>query len=117
MPINYTAKGMKRPNEPVNWTPELQKEYIKCSKDIYYFAENYYTVVEEKRGKHIIKLFDYQREMIKNFVESRFTCLLSARQMGKCLFFGQTVEILDTESGEIQKIKIGDLFNIIKNNY
>jgi len=83
MPINYTTKGMKRPNEPVEWTPERQREYIKCAKDIFYFAENYYTVVEEKRGKHIIKLFDYQKEMINNFINNRFNCVLSARQMGK----------------------------------
>lgn len=115
MPINYTAKGMKRPNAPVDWTPELQREYIKCSKDIYYFAETYYTVVEEKRGKHVIKLFDYQREMIRNFVENRFNIVLSARQMGKCVQMDSIIEVFDKNTGNCEKITIKDFFTKIKN--
>lgn len=83
MPINYSVKGLKRPNSVVQYTQELVQEYAKCSRDIFHFAENYYTIIEEKRGKHIVKLFDYQKEMIQGFIDDRFKVILSARQMGK----------------------------------
>lgn len=114
MPINFTAKGMKRPNQPVQFTPELQREFIRCSKDIFYFAENYYTVVEEKRGKHIIKLFNYQKEMLSNFVSNRFSCILSARQMGKCVQMDSIVEIKDENTGKIEEITIKCLLDMVE---
>jgi hypothetical protein len=76
-------KGLKRPGTEIQYTNEMIKELIKCSKDIIYFAEKYFTVVEEKRGKHIIKLRDYQIETLRMFTENRFVALNFARQMGK----------------------------------
>jgi hypothetical protein len=111
MGINYKVKGMKRPNAPVEWTPERVKEYAKCANDIFYFAENYYTIVEEKKGKHVIKFFDYQRDMVKRFLEHRLNVVASGRQLGKCLDSQQNVGILNTSTGEVEHIKIGDFFD------
>jgi hypothetical protein len=84
MPISYeNTRGLKRPNAESSFTKEQMQEIIKCSKDIIYFAEKYFTVIEEKRGKHVIKLFDYQKETLKAFVENRFVVLNFGRQLGK----------------------------------
>lgn len=37
---------------------ERVKEIIRCKRDIVYFAENYYRVVNPAKGLHIIKLYD-----------------------------------------------------------
>lgn len=59
----------------------LVKEVQKCKQDIIYFAENYFYIVSYK-GKHVIKLFDKQKLMLKSFIENNFTIILSSRQMG-----------------------------------
>ena len=58
----------------------LVKEVQKCKQDIIYFAENYFYIVSYK-GKHVIKLFDKQKLMLKSFIENNFTVVLSSRQM------------------------------------
>jgi hypothetical protein len=84
MPISYEkVKGLKRPGTQTEFTNEQMKEFMRCSKDIIYFAEKYFTVVEEKRGKHIIQLRDYQKETLLLFLNNRFVALNFARQMGK----------------------------------
>jgi hypothetical protein len=84
MPISFEkVKGLKRPNVEIQYTQEQVKEIMRCRSDIIYFAEKYFTVIEEKRGKHIIKLRDYQKETLRMFMENRFCALNFARQMGK----------------------------------
>lgn len=58
----------------------LVKEVQKCKQDIIYFAENYFYIVSYK-GKHVIKLFDKQKLMLKSFIENNFSIILSSRQM------------------------------------
>jgi hypothetical protein len=84
MPISYEkVKGLKRPGTETEFTKEQMKEFMRCARDIIYFAETYFTVIEEKRGKHIIKLRDYQKETLLMFLNNRFVALNFARQMGK----------------------------------
>jgi hypothetical protein len=64
------------------WSPELIAEYIKCKNDIIYFAEKYFKIVTEK-GIHLIKLRDYQKEMILSMVNNRRTISNMSRQAGK----------------------------------
>lgn len=66
---------------------ELQ-ELIRCKEDIIYFAENYFTIVDAKKGhKGLIVLREYQKRILKAFVSNpdglRNTALLSSRQIGK----------------------------------
>jgi hypothetical protein len=42
---------------------------------------------------------------------------MSGRQSGKCVHFQQMVEIMDTKTGNVEKITIGDFFQRIKNSY
>lgn len=38
------------------------KEIAKCKRDIVYFAENYFRVINLDKGLHIIKLYDVQKD-------------------------------------------------------
>ena len=72
--------------QQVATTPEQINEYIRCKEDILYFAENYFYIIEA-RGKMKIELRDYQRKMLKAFMNPtkgrRHNVVLSARQSGK----------------------------------
>lgn len=73
--------------EVVSMTKHRQEEYVKCSQDILFFAETYYYIVDEEKGRHRIKLREYQKRMLKAFVEppnnKRFAVVLAPRQVGK----------------------------------
>jgi len=83
--------GLRSAGEIVDMTPELQKEWIKCANDIIYFAEKYFYIVTIDRGKELIKLHDFQKKMLKAFIDppiykgekKRHILTLSSRQIGK----------------------------------
>ena len=91
----------------------LVKEVQKCKQDIIYFAENYFYIVSYK-GKHVIKLFDKQKLMLKSFIENNFSIVLSSRQSGKCNCKDNEITIRNKTTGEIISIPIGDFFEKIK---
>ena len=83
MPITYDDHSVvKRPNLKMPMTNEQVREIIKCTKDVIYFAEKYFTIVG-KKGKEIIKLREYQKRMLKEFSDNRFTISNIGRQMRK----------------------------------
>lgn len=73
---------LKGRNVKIDWTPELIQEYLRCKDDIVYFVENYFKIVTGK-GLELMKLRDYQREMIRSMECNRFTLAVMARQSGK----------------------------------
>jgi hypothetical protein len=75
--------NLKRTNQAIEWTPELVQEYIKCSKDLVYFVENYMKIISIDKGLVNFKLYPYQKQMLINFAEGRFNIVTTARQAGK----------------------------------
>ena len=75
---------LKKAGLRFEWTPELIKEYIRCKNDIIYFAEHYFHIITEE-GMSLIKLRDYQKEMILSMQNNRFTISNQSRQSGKAL--------------------------------
>ena len=77
-----------------NITPEefefRTREIVKCRNDIVYFADHYYTIVAPKLGKHIIKTFPRQQELLRFMQNEERCCILSPRQNAKttsmCIF-------------------------------
>lgn len=59
------------------------EEVLKCSRDIYYFAENYFTIIGTDLGEHIIKLFPKQKELLGIFKDYQRVVALAARQTSK----------------------------------
>jgi len=74
---------LKRANQPIEWTPQLVQEYIKCSKDPVYFTESYMKIVNVDKGLIGFTLYDYQKEMLRSFAANRFNIITTARQAGK----------------------------------
>lgn len=63
--------------------PKYAKELLKCKKDISYFAQTYFYIVNLDEGKQTIKLYPAQKRVLKASQKHRFMVLLSSRQSGK----------------------------------
>ncbi len=101
--------GVRRTGITFRWTDEEIKEWVKCAKDIYYFAEKYCRVKTEEGDVNNIKLRDYQYDILDLYTKNRFSILMGSRQIGKCVTFNTLV---DLESGE--RVRIGILYYTIK---
>lgn len=75
--------NLKKVGEKINWTPKLLKEYKRCSEDIIYFAENYYKIVHIDFGLVQIPLCDYQKDLLRQYVDERYSVVLQSRQSFK----------------------------------
>lgn len=67
----------------INWTPEQLEEYLRCADDPIYFAEKYIKIVHVDHGFIPIKLYDFQKEIISRFQDTRKMAINSSRQLGK----------------------------------
>jgi len=74
---------LKRQGEVIEFTAAHVKEYKRCAKDPVYFAERYIKIVHVDRGLIPIRLYDYQKKLIKLCHDERFVICLSSRQSGK----------------------------------
>jgi len=77
--------GLRRAGVSFRMSPEEQEEYIKCALDIDYFVEKYCRVKREDGSIGEIFLRDYQKEILHNFINSRFNILMASRQVGKTI--------------------------------
>ena len=80
--VNLRKKG-----EKIDYDQDMINEIIKCSQDIIYFAEKYFYIITSKDGKSLIELFDWQKKVLKAYVETpdnkRHCIVKIARQSGK----------------------------------
>jgi hypothetical protein len=74
---------LKKTGEPIEWTPELIKEYLKCAEDPIYFAKKYIKIVHVDRGLIPLDMYDYQKEIVEKITNNRRVAVLTARQSGK----------------------------------
>jgi len=65
--------------------PEWVEDIAKSRKNILYFAENFFYIINLDQGKMKIKLHNYQRKVLRGLRDNRFVCLLASRQIGKAL--------------------------------
>lgn len=86
-------------------TDEEKAEWLKCAKDICYFAEKYCKLMTPEGIKHI-KLRDYQIRYLKHLEQHKLSIMVSCRQAGKCLSY----------ISEIQCILTDNFFNEIDDN-
>jgi hypothetical protein len=79
--------AIRSAGEKVKMTPQQIEEYVKCKNDIIYFAETYFYIQTIDEGRRLIKLYDYQKKILKAFIDppnnKQHICLLSGRQLGK----------------------------------
>ena len=83
--------SIKKPGEVEQVTKEeferRIREIAKCKRDIVYFAEHYYRVINLDKGLHIIKLYDIQKEFLRFLVENNKVICCSGRQQGKSTIY------------------------------
>jgi hypothetical protein len=77
--------GVRRAGVAFKMSADEQAEYIKCAIDVHYFVEKYCKVKREDGSVGNIHLRDYQKEILDNFVNSRFNILMASRQIGKTI--------------------------------
>jgi hypothetical protein len=75
-------ENILRKNATFKWTPEMEEELKLCAKSVLHFAENHFYIITED-GKQKIKLYKYQKNLLKAFKSNRFNVILSSRQSGK----------------------------------
>jgi len=80
-------KNLRAAGEKIGMTEWQIEEYIKCKNDIVYFAENYYYIQTIDDGKIKMKLWDYQKKLMKIYDNppegKRHIIICASRQSGK----------------------------------
>ncbi len=77
--------GLRRAGVTFRMSGDEQQEYVRCALDVHYFVEKYCKVKREDGSIGNILLRDYQKEILDNFVNSRFNILMASRQVGKTI--------------------------------
>lgn len=102
---------IKAPNLEWEYTPDQIRELNKCKNDVLYFISNYIKIVHQDLGVISFEPYDYQVELINNFINNRFNVCLLSRQSGKCVHKDSRVNIRNKLTGEIKNISIKELFD------
>tara|TARA_R100000808_G_C2155553_1_gene168644 strand:- start:41399 stop:43177 length:1779 start_codon:yes stop_codon:yes gene_type:complete len=76
-------KNLPRPDAEFEWTPEMINELKKSKRNILYFAENFFYIVNLDRGRERIGLYKCQKRVLRSLRDNRFVSLLASRQIGK----------------------------------
>ncbi len=77
-------KNLPVPDTEFKWTQEMVEDLERARKSILHFARFFY-IVNLDEGKQTIKLYPYQKRILKALVENRFNVVLASRQIGKAL--------------------------------
>lgn len=95
--------AIKKPHQNEVYDENKIRELKKCLTDPMYFIENYVTVQHTTRGAVKLILYPYQKHIIENFIQYRYNCVMTARQMGKCVH-GNTIITKDGNPIKIQSL-------------
>jgi len=105
---------LKRANQNIEWTPDLVQEWVKCSEDPLYFIQNYMKIITLNEGLKLFKPWPYQENMIKSFVDNRYSIVTTARQAGKCFCINTPIKVRNKKTGEIIETTIGEFHERVK---
>lgn len=78
-----SKEGYKRSGVEVEYTPEQASEYIKCMKDPVYFIRNYVKIISLDKGVIPFEVWDWQEDLVNDFLNNRFVITKIGRQSGK----------------------------------
>ena len=85
--MDQELASIKKPNQQEHITQadfEYRiREIAKCKRDIVYFAEKYFRVINLDKGLHVIKLYDVQKEFLRFLVDNNKVICVSGRQQGR----------------------------------
>lgn len=93
------------------YTPGQVKDLKRAIKNINYFAENFFFIIEPGEGRHLIKLHKCQKKALKMYAKNRYNVTCASRQVGKC-FEGDTIlKIRNKSTGDINEITAKEFYN------
>jgi hypothetical protein len=70
--------GFKEYISKEEWEYRIQ-EIAKCKRDIVYFAEHYFRVINLDKGLHVIQLYDVQKDFLRFLVDNNKVICCSGR--------------------------------------
>jgi hypothetical protein len=79
---------VKRAHSTSAYSREQILHLGRCLEDPLYFMENFVWVQHPTKGRLRFQLYPYQKDMVSTVHGNRFSCLLTARQMGKTTVVG-----------------------------
>ena len=103
----------KKPGTTVYYNQQMIDDLEKCEDDPIFFMENFCRI-QTKGGSDLFKPFEYQKEMIRSFVENRNSVLLTARQAGKCVKSDTNITVRNKKTGEIITCTIDEFKKLIQ---
>lgn len=95
-------------------TMEQLAEMERIMEDPIYFIERYCYIVSVDHGYVPLKLYPYQREMVKLVDDNRYSIAKLPRQAGKCVSYGSLVNIRRKKDGAVYQVQIGQLMEWAK---
>ena len=75
--------NLKKAGTPIQFTKKQIDEWIKCKNDPIYFATNYIQIISLDEGLVPFKMYDFQKDILRDFHENRFNIAKLPRQTGK----------------------------------
>ncbi len=75
--------NLKKAGTPIQFTKKQVNEWIKCKQDPIYFAMNYIKIINLDEGLVPFSMYDFQKEILRDFHENRFNIAKLPRQTGK----------------------------------
>lgn len=111
-------ENLRRAGENIDYTPEMIEEVMRCAEDPIHFAEAYFTVIHPDRGQELIKLYEFQKKMIKAYVDTpngkSHSIVCVPRQAGKCFSRFVKINIKNKKTGEIKELEVEEFYDSIK---
>ncbi len=84
-PIIVTKDGIAKKASELS-SIEKEEEFLHCATDTIYFIETYLTIFDQTQGTSGLivpfKLFEYQKDLIKSYLDHRFVIANKYRQAG-----------------------------------
>ena len=75
--------NLKKAGTPIQFTQDQINEWIKCKNDPIYFAMNYIKIISLDEGLVPFSMYDFQKEILRDFHNNRFNIAKLPRQTGK----------------------------------
>lgn len=114
--LYYLGKdNLRNSGAEIEMTPEQQMEWIKCSRDPFYFIEKYVYIISLDDGKIKFSLRDYQRSMLETCMNNRFSIMLLPRQFGKCVSINTMIKVRNKSTGIVEEISMGEFYSRAEN--
>ena len=77
---------VKAPHRRETFTEQELREFKRCADPVtgpIYFMDNFFNIQHPTRGKMLYHPYEYQRRLIQNYHDNRFSISLMPRQTGK----------------------------------